>query len=409
MRNLRILLLFVILVIFILAAWKIAKPQEIKINTNPPINKQPTITSQDQNPSNTIISKGKTPDFPLLVESGFTTHIFASGLGKPRVLIFSPGGTLLASNPTSNQVVALPDKNDDGVADTEKVIISSENHVHGLTFYGGKLFIADVNKVVRYNWDENNLQATFDKDLFSLPNNNDHNNRTITFDNSGNMYVSVGSTCNVCNETNDWSSTVIVSNSNGDNPHIFAKGLRNAAFIHMNPQTNELWGTEMGRDYLGDDLPPDEIDIIKSGKDYGYPICFGNKIHDTNFDKKQYFRDPCADTEAPIFEIPAHSAPLGFTFIKSDQFPSSWQNDLLVVYHGSWNRSTPIGYKIVHLQVSGNNVSQSEDFLTGFLPASALNGPNSAYGRPADLIFDNKGNLYVSDDKAGTIYIIQKS
>src|SRR5207249_677102 len=134
----------------------------------------------------------------------------------------------------------------------------------------------------------------------------------------------------------------------------------------------------------------------------GWPICYGDKIHDTNFDKNQYFRDPCADTEAPIFQIPAHSAPLGLIFIQSSQFPSDWQNDLLVAYHGSWNRSVPTGYKIVHMKVSGNTITQADDFLTGFLQGG------SVPGRPVDLTFDQAGNLYISDDKAGNVYIVQK-
>lgn len=223
----------------------------------------------------------------------------------------------------------------------------------------------------------------------------------------GKMYVSVASTCNVCNETSTFSATVIVSDNDGKNPIIFAKGLRNAAFITINPATQELWATEMGRDYLGDNLPPDEIDIIRDGKDYGWPYCFGDKIHDDDFDPAN--NHSCDNTESPIYQIPAHSAPLGLAFINSPQFPSSWQGDLLVAYHGSWNRSTPIGYKVVHLKVSGNSITQSEDFLTGFLSDQAVNGPDQALGRPVGLIFDELGNLYLSDDKAGKVYIIQNS
>jgi glucose/arabinose dehydrogenase len=409
MRNVRFLFFLILLVVFLVVIGKLFNIKQLTTSPVKQILHTPTITQTiNQSANNTSISSGSAPDFPMQLPANFTAHVFASGLGHPRVLVFSPGGTLLVSNPSDNQVLALPDVNHRGVADTNKTIISNENHVHGLAFYGDKLFIADVDKVVRYNWDETNLQATQDKVLFSLPQNSDHNNRTITFDNQGTMYVSVGSTCNVCNESNDWSATVIASNANGDNPHIFAKGLRNAAFIHLNPQTQELWGTEMGRDNLGDNIPPDEINIIKNGQNYGWPICYGNKIHDDNFDKRQYIRNPCEDTIAPIYEIPAHSAPLGWTFVKSQQFPADWQNDLLVAYHGSWNRSTPIGYKVVHLKVNGNSITNSEDFITGFLPSSILPGPVAAYARPVDLIFDQAGNLYLSDDKSGNIFIIQK-
>lgn len=366
----------------------------------------PTEKTTIPTPTSTSVSSGKTPTIPFHLPTGFTIHVFADNLGNPRDMVFSPGGTLLVSNPASNQVFALPDTKHDGVSDGKKTIINNENHIHGLAFYNNTLYVADVDKVVRYTWDENTLTATKDKVLFPLPDNDDHNNRSLVFNSSGQMFVSVGSTCNVCKETPEQGGSVYTSDANGNNKRIFARGLRNAAFLTINPKTGDLWGTEMGRDYLGDNTPPDEINIIQDGKDYGWPICYGNKIHDTNFDKNQYIQDPCINTIPPIYQVPAHSAPLGVTFINSSQFPSDWQGDLLVAYHGDWNRTTPSGYKIVHLKVTGNTITNSEDFLTGFLLGTTK---DSSAGRPVDVLFDAKGNVYVSDDKAGNIYIIQKS
>lgn len=349
------------------------------------------------------IPSRNTPDIPFTIVKGFVIRTFASGLGNPRDLQYSPGGTLLVSNPNLGTIYALPDKNKDEVADNNIVVISGENRPHGLAFYGNKLYVADVDKVVRYNWDETNLKATKDKILFSLPENNNHNNRTIVFDSNGKMYVSVGSTCNVCNESSDFSATIIISDADGNNPTVFAKGLRNSPFMQFNSKTNELWATEMGRDFLGDNLPPDEINIIKQNNNYGWPNCYGNKIPDTNFNPNA----ACQNTQTPVYQIPAHSAPLGLVFIDSTQFPNDWQGDLLVAYHGSWNRSVPTGYKVVHLKVSGNTITNSADFLTGFISSSAANGTD-ALGRPVDLTFDSLGNLYLSDDKSGNVYIIQK-
>ncbi len=360
-----------------------------------------------QNPSNRpVISQGKVPDISLNLSSQFVVHIFASALNSPRDLEWTPAGTLIVSSPSSNEVVALPDANHDGVADSKKVVLSGGHHLHGLAFYNNKLFVADVDRVVRYNWDENKLSATLDKVLFTLPANSDHNNHTIIFDKTGKMYVSVGSTCNICHEDSNLSGTVLVSDQNGASPQVFARGLRNAPFLQFNPTTQELWATEMGRDNLGDNMPSDEINIVKQGKDYGWPNCYGNKIHDTDFDKST--TDSCSATESPTYEIPAHSAPLGLAFINSSQFPENWQGDLLVAYHGSWNRSTPTGYKVTHLKVNGNTITSVEDFLTGFLPTNTKSGPTSAYGRPVDVTFDKNGSLFLSDDKAGNIYIIQK-
>lgn len=361
-------------------------------------------TLPNQSSTNGNISQGPVPKINFKLTAGFTIHTFAQNLGTARDLQFSPGGVLLVSVPTNGTVIALPDINHDGVADSQKVVITDGHHLHGLAFYNNKLYVAEVDRVVRYNWNENNLSANLDKVLFTLPSNNDHNSRTITFDGSGKMFVSVGSTCNVCNESSEVSATVITADSDGGNVHVFAKGLRNAPFIQFNPTTSQLWGTEMGRDNLGDNIPPDEINIIKEGGDYGWPNCYADKIPDKTFNANA----DCQNTVAPIFQIPAHSAPLGWSFINSDQFPRDWQGDMLVSYHGSWNRSTPIGYKVVHLKVAGNSILSSEDFLTGFLPSGALVGPVQAQGRPVDLTFDKNGNLYLSDDKSGSVYIIQK-
>lgn len=373
---------------------KTSKTNENTINTN---------KQSDQ--SN--ISTGENPKIPFILPQGYVVHVFASSLGSARDLQFTPSGTLLVSDPKSGEVIALPDKDNNGVADIKKKILSGKNRPHGISFYDGKLYVAEVDKVVKYNWDESKLVATLDKTLFSLPSNGNHNNRSITFDNTGKMYISVGSTCDVCIEESNLSAKVLISDKDGKEPKVFASGLRNAPFITINSNSQELWGTEMGRDNLGDNIPPDEINIIKEGKNYGWPNCFGDKIHDTLFDNRQ--SNPCNSTETPTYQIPAHSAPLGLTFISSTQFPEDWQGDLLVAYHGSWNSSVPTGYKVVRLITKENKVVKAEDFLTGFLPKSAKNGPSSAYGRPVDLTFDTSGNLYLSDDKAGSVYIIQKN
>jgi glucose/arabinose dehydrogenase len=350
------------------------------------------------------LSVGKIPSVPFSLPEGYVIRLFAVGINSARDLQFSPGGTLLVSDPNAGSVYALPDENNDGVADMIKTVISGENRPHGIAFYQNKLFVAEVDRVVRYSWDENSLTAVKDKVLFSLPKNLNHNNRTIVFDKLGKMFVSVGSTCNVCNEASPLSGSIIVSDVEGSNPTVFAKGLRNAPFMQINPETGDLWATGMGRDNLGDSLPPDEIDIIKQGKDYGWPNCYGNKIPDLDFNPNA----DCINTEPPIYEIPAHSAPLGLAFIKSTQFRDDQQNDLLVAYHGSWNSSVPVGYKVVRLIVKQNSIIGSEDFITGFISDGAISG-FQAKARPVDLVFDDSGNLYLSDDKAGNVYIVQKA
>lgn len=312
--------------------------------------------------------------------------VFAQNLGGVRDLEFSPQGTLLASVPSQGKVIALVKKN--GTAQIQE-ILTNLNSPHGIAFYNNQLFVAEETQVVRYNWNEQNLTASQDKVLFDLPPRGNHFTRSLVFDKEGKLYVSVGSTCNVCNERDERYASVLISDKEGNNPRVFAKGLRNAVFLTLNPKSGDVWVTEMGRDFLGDNLPPDEINILKEG-DYGWPNCYGNKVPDRNFNPSA----DCSNTEGPIFEIPAHSAPLGLTFDP--------QGDLLVAYHGSWNRSVPDGYKVVKMTVEGDTITKAEDFITGFINGS------QAIGRPVDLIFDKEGNLYMSDDKAGVVYLIPK-
>lgn len=332
----------------------------------------------------------------LQAPPGFTIGRFAAGVTGARDLQLSPHGTLIVSQPGSGQVAALPDSNGDGAADQTKPILSDLNKPHGLAFYKNWLFVAEETTVVRYLWSEETLSAKFDRSLFELPAGGRHTTRSLAIDPSGRLFVSLGSTCDVCVEPHPWIGSIIISNYEGASPRIFASGLRNAVFITLGPDSL-LWGTEMGRDFLGDDLPPDEVNIIRDGTNYGWPYCYGNRIPDNSFGGNP---SRCSQTAGPAFEVPAHSAPLGLTFIKSNQFPNDWQNDLLVAYHGSWNRSTPTGYKVVRLNVEGQRVIGQADFITGFTSG------NQAIGRPVDLEFDTQGSLYLSDDKAGHIYKI---
>lgn len=348
-----------------------------------------------------ILPSSKPSTKNIKTQTGFNTNYFAQNLGGVRDLEFSPEGTLISSVTRMGKIIALPDENEDGKADSVKDILTNLDNPHGIAFYNGKLFVAEETRLVRYNWDGQNLKATLDKVFFDLPKAGNHFTRSILFDQNGKLYVSVGSTCNACIESNPWYAAIIVSDSDGNDPRIFASGLRNSVFMAINPNSKEIWATDMGRDLLGDDVPPDEVNIIREGKNYGWPNCYGDKVVDLNFNPKAS-SDQCNNTELPLYKIQAHSAPLGLTFINSPIFPVDWQGDLFLAYHGSWNRTTPTGYKIVHLKVSGDKILGEEDFITDFLQGSQTSG------RPVDLIFDKSGNLYVSDDKSGAIYIVTK-
>jgi glucose/arabinose dehydrogenase len=343
--------------------------------------------------------------FPLKLPPGFTISIFAKGLGSPRVLADDPGGTLLASIPAQGKVVALPDKNRDGVADAVVTVAQNLSRPHGMIFRqeGGKhkLYIAEVEQLAVYDYNEKNFKAANKKKILELPGGGRHWTRTMVFlpppDNR--LLISVGSSCDTCVEK-DWRyAKVLSANPDGSNLKVFASGLRNAVFMALHPLTQQVWVTEMGRDFLGDDLPPDEINILQEGKDYGWPYCYGKRIHDSQFDPKGAKKDFCKQTIPSHIDLQAHSAPLGLAFFPEQGWPQEYRHNLLVAYHGSWNRSVPTGYQVVRIKLDGKgNYLGMEDFVSGWLTRQG------ALGRPVDISIKNNGEIYISDDKAGAVY-----
>ncbi len=365
------------------------------VNALPPVNNnlnQP-ITPKPEYPS--LADWQSSQQGPLTLLGNLKISVFAAQLNKPRALNFDLGGNLLVAAMGEGSVYAIkPDQ-------TKVKLVSGLNNPHGLALSEGSLYIAETDKVSRYPYDLENLKLEQREELFSLPADGGHSTRSLRFDNDGFLYVAVGSSCNVCNEQDQRRAAILKYNPADWSYEVFASGLRNTVFFVNNPQTNQWWGNDMGRDLLGDNLPPDELNILLAGKNYGWPVCYGQGINDRDFDKNIYIQNPCNNSVSPSWEYPAHNAPLGLVFINSKLFPKEWQGDLLVALHGSWNRSVPDGYKIVHLKVAGDKVISSEDFITGFLQGT------SAIGRPVDLVFGFDDALYISDDKAGVIYQIK--
>jgi glucose/arabinose dehydrogenase len=338
------------------------------------------------------------------VPKGFSISIFAKDTPGARVLAFDPNGTLLVSLTSKGEVVALPDKNNDREADDMVIVAEGLNLPHGIAFnpITKKLYIAETNGVSIYDYSLNTFIAINKKKIIDLPGSGNHFSRTIGFGLDGKLYVAIGSTCNVCNESDNRRAKIFIANADGSDFHVFASGLRNTVFFAWHPLTHELWGNDMGRDLLGDDIPPDEVNILKQGKFYGWPYCYGKQIHDENFDNSVSSKQLCQTSEPSHIDLQAHSAPLGLAFVPANSdWPKEYWNNLLVSYHGSWNRSVPTGYKIVRIKLDGKgNYVGTEDFIYGWLD----NG--GAVGRPVDLLFDRNGQLFVSDDKAGAIYKI---
>jgi glucose/arabinose dehydrogenase len=356
-----------------------------------------------------------TAALPLKLPAGFAVEIFAKGLGDPRVLAYDPLGNLLVSLPKAGKVVALPDRNGDHKADQAIDVVTGLNSPHGIAMrcYGGegtkdcKLFIAETDQLAAYDYDSVSLRAANKKKLMDLPSGSGHSTRTVKVGPDERLYVSIGSSCNVCHESDDRRARIFSLKPDGSDVREVARGLRNSVFFEWSYVDGRLWATDMGRDNLGDDLPPDEINVIETGssspKNYGWPICYGQNVHDTEFDKNTYIRNPCQEpTETPShIDVPAHSAPLGLAFVPEEGWPEAYWYNLFVAYHGSWNRSEPTGYKVVRVKLDAKgNYLGTEDFITGWLSEDK----KATLGRPVDILLSPGGLMYLSDDGAGAIY-----
>jgi glucose/arabinose dehydrogenase len=339
----------------------------------------------------------------LKLPPGFQIDLFASSLDGPRMTALSPDGRLFVTEMGAGRVTILPDANGDRHADSHIVYASGLNNPHGIAFHGGYLYVAEEGRVIRYPYKSGDNKAPKPQVAVpNLPTGGEHITRTITFGPAdGKLYVSVGSSCNVCIESNPRRAATLRYDADGSGGMIFATGLRNSVGMTWNPSTGELWATDNGRDFLGDNLPPDEVNVIRQGGFYGWPYSYGNRIPDPAFDNK--YPQKVADSIPPKIAIQAHSAPLGLAFYTGSMFPAEYRGNLFIAYHGSWNRTVPTGYKVVRFAVKDGKVGGQQDFITGW-----LQGGNS-WGRPVGLLVGKSGELYITDDKAGQVYVVTYS
>ena len=339
----------------------------------------------------------------LRVPEGFAVTKFAENLGKPRILVVSDAGNLYASDRDAGVVMLIQDTNDDGVADQTQTVATIEG-AHGLAIYNNQMYVVAVNEAYRADINGDGTLGEPQMILENLPDGGQHPNRTIDFGPDGKMYITVGSTCNACAETRAENAAVIVANPDGSGRRIFASGLRNTIGFDWHPETQELWGLDHGIDWLGDNEQIEELNRLVDGADYGWPYIYGNGKYnpadrppgDTTY--QQYL----AKTTLPVLGYQAHSAPMALLFYTADQFPAEYQNNAFATMRGSWNRSEPVGYKIVRIRFEEGEPAQFEDFLTGFL----VENNTAHFARPVGLALRNDGSLLMSDDTNGVIYLI---
>ncbi len=337
---------------------------------------------------------------PLKMPDNFSIEIFAKDLAGARVMAFDTFGNMWVSRTSAGVVTQLEIK--DGKVVRQGDVLRNLDNPHGLAFDpqgSSTLYFAEEGKISRI--------ATYSDDkgqkIADLPTKGGgHFTRTLGFGPDDRLYVSIGSSCNVCIESDERRAAIYSLNRDGSDFKKFASGLRNTVFFTWSYMDGRMWGNDMGRDLLGDETPPEEINILQEGKNYGWPVCYGQNINDRNFDKNVYIQDPCNDKIPPHVEMPAHSAPLGLAFVPEEGWPEDMWYDLIVAFHGSWNRSEPTGYKLVRIKLDDKgNYEGIEDFISGWLQG------NTALGRPVDVLIQPGGVMYVSDDKAGVIYKIK--
>lgn len=357
--------------------------------------------------SGDIVESIDTGEIPLKLPEGFSISVFAKDLVNPRVLMYGPDGNLWVSVPSEGKIISLKDADGDGKAEARLIVAENLNQPHGITTRCTEkceVYVAETNQVAVYDFDGKSSKLINKKKIIDLPAGGNHITRSLMFlpaPDDNRLLVSVGSSCNVCNEEDSRRAKILSMNADGSDVQEFARGVRNSVFMAIHPVNGKIWATEMGRDLLGDNLPPDEINILENGGNYGWPTCYGKNIHDTEFDKNTYIRNPCMEPfEKPSHvDIPAHSAPLGLAFIPEEGWPQEYWYNALVAYHGSWNRSVPTGYKVVRYKFDyEGNYAGSEDFITGWLK------DGKALGRPADILIHPGGTIFISDDAAGVVY-----
>jgi len=332
----------------------------------------------------------------LFLPENLEISVFAGGMNAPRSLDFSDPANVFVTDIGAGEVKLLRDNDGDGVAEEIVTVDRGLRRPHGIDLHQNDLYVGEENQVVVYRNLKND--GTFERKeiiIRSLPFGAGHSTRTVKIGPDEKIYVSVGSSCNVCVEKDERRAAMLRYNLGGSFDRIIASGLRNTVGFTFRETENgfEIWGVDNGRDRIGDNLPPEEINLIyvsgsTEAKNFGWPYCFGNGINNPEFPNQKDFCQ--TQTEFPSVNMQAHSAPLGIEFFGSD---------MLVAFHGSWNRSEPTGYKIVKVRADG----QVEDYVSGWLESSG-----QAWGRPVDLKFDAEGNLFVTDDEAGVVYRIKK-
>ena len=335
----------------------------------------------------------------LKLPPGFAVQEWATGIPNARMLYVTQAGDLLVTSPRSGEIRLIErDANRDGSPDGIRLLLKGLDRPHGLDWHNGWLYIGEGDAISRVRFDPKDrlITGSPERIISDLPNGGNHWTKTVRVGPDDKLYVSIGSSCNVCEEEDVRRATMMRFELDGSKGEIVASGLRNSVDFDWHPETGQLFATDNGRDLLGDDFPPCEINFIEEGGFYGWPYANAPNLPDPDFGG----RDPekVALTTPPVHNLPAHTAPLGIAFYDGGSFPSEYQNAAFVALHGSWNRREKQGYEVLAVHLNEDGTSTADPFLTGFQIGDDVSG------RPVSVAVGKSGELFVSDDYTGTIY-----
>lgn len=345
--------------------------------------------------SSVCYSSSSPPIHKIKLPSGFKIEVFAENVSDARSMAWNGKGTLYVSTRREGKVYALVDSNGDYKADKRYVIAEGLNMPNGIAYRNGSLFVAEVHRVLRFDKINSQLNKPPKPVVIydDLPVEAHHGWRYINFGPDEKLYISIGAPCNICDEAGY--AVIARMEADGSNFEVYIRGIRNSVGFTWHPVTKELWFTDNGRDWLGDDLPPDELNRASAkGQHFGFPYCHGGFLLDPDYGRGKN----CNDYVKPVQKLGAHVASLGMHIYSGKQFPEEYRGQVFIAEHGSWNRSKKSGYRISLVKLKDNLAVSYETFASGWLQGE------KSWGRPVDIKTLPDGSLLISDDYANAIY-----
>ncbi|QIZ78909.1 sorbosone dehydrogenase family protein [Ferrimonas lipolytica] len=327
------------------------------------------------------------------LQHGFQLELYVDGVANARQMAWGNDNTLYVGSRKEGKVYAVYDRDQDGRPETVTEFASGLNMPSGIATHNGSLYVAAVNQIIKYDLSALNASAKVVYD--QLPSDGHHGWKFIRFDNQGRLIVPIGAPCNVCDEALPYASIYAIDLDKGER-QLLAQGVRNSVGFDFHPQTNKLYFSDNGADMMGDDMPPCEINRLDQvGSHFGFPYWHGGVVEDGRFTIPEALQGKMVD---PIARLQAHVAPLGVEFYRGSQFPEPWQGALLIAEHGSWNRSSKVGYRISALTFDGSDNSGYRVLVDGWLDGQ------TPLARPVAFLPHPDGSILISDDYQGRIY-----